>query len=119
MVCAVVFRFHSFIDYYYIRDTVCSVGVVPHSHPYTSVNYGVKYFRHALALDERRARFRPNVWDEATLEREQDLDVDEPAFKFERHLDKMDTDEGRYEPPDRSLCDVLEVWFAGSEGSLL
>ena len=60
------------------RDTVSSVGIIPRTHPYTSVNYAVKHFRHALALDERRARFRPNVWNEPTIEREQDLDVDEP-----------------------------------------
>ena len=58
--------------------SVSSVGIIPQTHPYTSVNYAVKTFCHALALDERRARFRPKTWYEATLERELELDVDEP-----------------------------------------
>lgn len=93
------------------RDTVSSVGIIPRSHPYTSVNYAVKHFRHALALDERRARFRPNVWGEATLEREQDLDVDEPAFRIDTSKPR---DEWVYEPPNRDFCDVQEVWFSGT-----
>lgn len=90
------------------RDTVSSVGIIPRSHPYTSVNYAVKTFRHALALDERRARFRPNTWNEPTLEREQELDVDElpPDSSVPR-------DEREYVPLDRNIVDVEEVWFAG------
>ena len=81
-----------------------SVGIIPRGHPYTSVNYAVKTFRHALALDERRARFRPKTWCEATLERELDLDVDEPDFT--------------YKPLECSLADVEEVWFSGKTCSL-
>ena len=77
----------------------------------------MKHFRHALALDERRARFRPNVWNEPTLEREQELDVDEPDVKSP---DKVSRDDWVYEPPDRDVCDVKEVWFSGkSKGKLL
>ncbi|KAG6914652.1 hypothetical protein DXG01_016110 [Tephrocybe rancida] len=92
-------------------DTVSSIGIIPRSHPYTSVNYAVKHFRHALALDERRARFRPNVWNEPTLEREQELDVDEPDVVFPG--DGVSRDEWVYTPPDRDFCDVQEVWFSG------
>jgi uncharacterized protein (DUF2235 family) len=94
----------------YYRDTVSSVGIIPRAHPYTSVNYAVKYFRHALALDERRARFRPNVWNEPTLEREQELDVDKPDVEFP---DTDSRDDWTYRPPNRDLCDVKEVWFSG------
>jgi uncharacterized protein (DUF2235 family) len=56
------------------RDTVCSVGFIPRYLPFTSGNTGIRYFRHALALDEHRAKFMPNFtkhWDEE----EDDSDV--------------------------------------------
>jgi uncharacterized protein (DUF2235 family) len=93
------------------RDTVSSVGIIPRAHPYTSINYAVKYFRHALALDERRARFRPNVWNEPTLEREQELDVDVPDVEFPAAGSR---DDWTYKPPNRDVCDVKEVWFSGN-----
>ena len=93
-----------------IRDTVSSVGVIPRSHPYTSVNYAVKTFRHALALDERRARFRPKTWYEATLERELDLDVDEPDVVPRGNTLR---DDWVFTPSKRDLADVKEVWFSG------
>ncbi|KAI9439726.1 hypothetical protein H4582DRAFT_1942481 [Lactarius indigo] len=44
------------------RDTVCSVGFIPRELPFTASNTAVRFFRHALALDERRATFRMNHW---------------------------------------------------------
>ncbi|KAG6864427.1 hypothetical protein C0991_009579 [Blastosporella zonata] len=99
------------VEFVGVWDTVSSVGIIPRSHPYTSVNYAVKHFRHALALDERRARFRPNVWNEPTLEREQELDVDEPDVEFPGA--EVSRDDWVYTPPDRDICDVREVWFSG------
>jgi uncharacterized protein (DUF2235 family) len=93
------------------RDTVSSVGMIPQQHPYTSVNYSVKYFRHALALDERRARFRPNMWAEHTVNHEQELDVDFPIPDID--VDKKERVEWQYKPPKRNHADVKEVWFAG------
>ena len=37
-----------------IRDTVNSVGVIPRTLPFTKANDSIRYFRHALSLDERR-----------------------------------------------------------------
>ena len=37
-----------------IRDTVNSVGIIPRRLPFTKVNDSIRYFRHALSLDERR-----------------------------------------------------------------
>jgi uncharacterized protein (DUF2235 family) len=91
------------------RDTVASVGIIPQTHPYTSVNYSVRHFRHALALDERRVRFRPDLWGELTVEREQDLDIDLPAPEEVLVIDN----EWQYTPPKRDHADVKEVWFAG------
>lgn len=76
----------------------------------------MKHFRHALALDERRARFRPNVWNEPTLEREQELDVDEPNVVFPGPGSR---DDWVYTPPDRNVCDVKEVWFSGKTSEMV
>jgi uncharacterized protein (DUF2235 family) len=93
------------------RDTVASVGVVHREHPYTSINYSVKCFRHALALDERRARFRPNMWAEQTEDHEQELDVDFPIPEVD--VDQRRCNKWEYTPPKRNQADVKEVWFAG------
>jgi uncharacterized protein (DUF2235 family) len=93
------------------RDTVSSVGIVPQTHPYTSINYSVKCFRHALALDERRTRFRPNVWGEQTVDREQELDVDIP---IDWEVNRSIPDGWEYKAPIRDQADVKEVWFAGN-----
>lgn len=45
------------------RDTVASVGLIRTAHlPFASSNKIIHTFRHALALDERRARFKANLW---------------------------------------------------------
>lgn len=66
-------------------DTVSSVGWVynPVALQHTSRNPSVKHVRHALAIDERRAFFRQNLWGK--------LDPKDDAIKQ----------------------DVKQVWFAG------
>lgn len=44
------------------RDTVDAVGVISRSLPFTTSNTIIRTFRHALALDEHRAKFRANLW---------------------------------------------------------
>ena len=44
------------------RDTVSSVGLVPRRLPFTTSNTVVHTFRHAVSLDERRAKFKANLW---------------------------------------------------------
>ncbi|CAE6419796.1 unnamed protein product, partial [Rhizoctonia solani] len=44
-------------------DTVNSVGLISHELPFAKSNYVVRYFRHAVALDERRSKFKDNLWD--------------------------------------------------------
>jgi uncharacterized protein (DUF2235 family) len=80
-------------------------------HPYTATNYGIKTFRHALALDERRTRFRPNLWSEVTPGHERDQDVDIPKLKG--IPPNANRDDWAYVPPNRDFADVEEVWFAG------
>lgn len=69
------------------RDTVCSVGVIPHTLPFTNANGAIRYFRHAMALDERRAAYQVNHW----------------------HPGGPHDSEGT----DSEKTDVREVWFAG------
>ena len=69
------------------RDTVCSVGLIPHTLPLTYSNGGVRYFRHAIALDERRAVYQVNHW-------------------YSGNADN-------YDCIDDEKTNVREVWFAG------
>jgi hypothetical protein len=71
------------------RDTVCSVGFIPRQLPFTASNTTVRFFRHALALDERRATFLVNPW-------------------HRRSRDDYHDDQD-----ERPKSDVREVWFAG------
>lgn len=43
------------------RDTVASVGLVPKNLPFTQSNTAIRTFRHALALDEHRVKFKPSL----------------------------------------------------------
>jgi uncharacterized protein (DUF2235 family) len=47
---------------FFHRDTVNAVGLIPRRLPFTTSNKVVKTFRHAVALDERRAKFKANLW---------------------------------------------------------
>jgi uncharacterized protein (DUF2235 family) len=47
-----------------VWDTVKSVGLfVPRKFPNAKLNPDVKYGYQALAIDEKRSKFRPNLWD--------------------------------------------------------
>ncbi|KAJ3524701.1 hypothetical protein NM688_g8517 [Phlebia brevispora] len=51
------------IDFVGVWDTVASVGVLTSKTlPFTTSNTTIKVFRHALSLDEHRAKFRPNLY---------------------------------------------------------
>ncbi|KAL7285026.1 hypothetical protein ACG7TL_000116 [Trametes sanguinea] len=50
------------IDFIGVWDTVSSVGIIPHTLPFTASNTAIRVFRHALSLDERRARFQANLY---------------------------------------------------------
>lgn len=44
------------------RDTVASVGLGAPTLPFNASETFVRTFRHALAIDERRAKFMPSTW---------------------------------------------------------
>ncbi|KAJ4487043.1 hypothetical protein C8J55DRAFT_558127 [Lentinula edodes] len=58
------------IDFLGLWDTVGSVGIIPKRLPFTSSNISVRCFRHALSLDEHRARFVPGLWDHSLPNRQ-------------------------------------------------
>ncbi|KAG8974052.1 hypothetical protein FRC05_007968 [Tulasnella sp. 425] len=59
------FSIHCHIEFLGVWDTVASVGIITSKNlPLTANNKLIKTFRQALALDERRTKFRPNPWHE-------------------------------------------------------
>ena len=73
------------------RDTVSSLGAIRgRSLPVATASTNARTFRHALSLDERRARFQVHSWKEKRIDR----------------LNHHDTTNHRTE------TDVEEVWFA-------
>jgi uncharacterized protein (DUF2235 family) len=51
------------IEFMGVWDTVASVGVIMgKTLPFTNSNSAIKTFRHALSLDEHRAKFRPTTY---------------------------------------------------------
>ncbi|KDN51574.1 hypothetical protein RSAG8_00119, partial [Rhizoctonia solani AG-8 WAC10335] len=51
------------IEFMGVWDTVSSVGlIIPRHLPFTKSNPIVKTFRHAVSLDERRAKFKHHLW---------------------------------------------------------
>ncbi|KAI0640162.1 hypothetical protein C8Q77DRAFT_114336 [Trametes polyzona] len=127
------------IDFIGVWDTVASVGIVPHTLPFTSSNRAIRVFRHAVALDERRARFQANLYQYPTKKdlehgtKPGDMPKSDTEYatpnaipgepkvkknkkpKSERKLQRKyerlfnSTDDCDHE----YTTDVLEVWFAG------
>jgi uncharacterized protein (DUF2235 family) len=116
------------------RDTVDSVGIIPRRLPFSMSNTIVRTFRHAIALDERRAKFKPSFWAKLS-HKESHLSytdqADERREKREQarktHSKKSSKDgkeghdtknclvslENRYSAVKHAPTDVEEVWFAG------
>lgn len=106
------------------RDSVGSIGVGIPPIPFDSKNTTIKYFRHALSLDERRCRFKANVW----MQYEVDSKEDSPGHtRTDRRKatgaikDELingiehSTKEHKHHPTD-----IKEVWFSGCHsGSFL
>jgi Uncharacterized alpha/beta hydrolase domain (DUF2235) len=76
----------------HVRDTVNSVGLIPRRLPFTTSNTIVRTFRHAVSLDEHRAKFKANLWNrpnatEAKLgvEGQKPAVVEHPSRKPQAH----------------------------------
>ncbi|KAF8338078.1 uncharacterized protein EI90DRAFT_3013398 [Cantharellus anzutake] len=122
------------IEFIGVWDTVSSVGaIIPRVLPFSSDNHITKTFRHAVSLDEHRAKFRSNTW-HLTVDPEHEDEENRPdagifrtlwrKFKrFEEEVtrsdeedvvnverEELDREGGLF---DRPPTDVREVWFAG------
>ncbi|KAF9039699.1 hypothetical protein BDZ89DRAFT_981890 [Hymenopellis radicata] len=104
------------IEFIGVWDTVNSVGLIPKRLPFTTSNTIVRTFRHAVSLDERRAKFKPNLWNRPN-EKEKTLSIsDQKAPHPKRHLSKQKSQhlmERRYDRDPAQPTDIDEVWFAG------
>ncbi|KAJ7726440.1 hypothetical protein DFH07DRAFT_237077 [Mycena maculata] len=105
------------IEFVGVWDTVNSVGLIPRRLPFTTSNTIVKTFRHALSLDERRAKFKPNLWNRPN-DKEKTLSISDqkieqakrphPTKKMSQHLMERKYGRDRTQPTD-----IDEVWFTG------
>ncbi|KAK7037246.1 hypothetical protein VNI00_011237 [Paramarasmius palmivorus] len=117
------------VEFMGVWDTVGSVGLImTRTLPFTNANKGIKTFRHALSLDERRAKFKPNLFhrpppgpdlSKASTEAEDFINRKRNSLvSLLKHRKKGDAKESKLsrividndESPD---TDVLEVWFSG------
>ena len=111
------------------RDTVCSVGLVPRTLPFTASNTSIRFFRHAISLDEHRAKFKANYYHLRHPDDEKGLKpgvmpgsnqrFPHPHRKNHQHHKSKREFEEEYDDGLRET-DVREVWFAGCHcGNLL
>jgi hypothetical protein len=118
------------IEFVGVWDTVSSVGIVPRTLPFTASSTSMRYFRHAISLDERRAKFKPNYYH---LQRPDNQKGTKPGemprsnqsswlsrcynkHHHRCHKDKVLSDE-EYDD-GATATDVLEVWFAGCHSDI-
>lgn len=127
------------LEFVGVWDTVDSVGIVPRRLPFTTSNTIIRTFRHAVSLDEHRAKFKANLWNwpsardikistpkssplssrkntvDSSVYRSQHIIHEvtsgiEWSPEDERHLQKM---EELHALPAAQHTDIEEVWFAG------
>ncbi|KAJ7483420.1 hypothetical protein FB451DRAFT_1393527 [Mycena latifolia] len=128
------------IEFLGVWDTVNSVGLIPRRLPFTTSNTIVRTFRHAVSLDERRAKFKANLWNypndwEKTLGTHSRPETPTlptlPKHRYTLPFPKFKTPFRTSSTPDDDMeqekfetayahhhtkshkTDVLEVWFAG------
>ncbi|KAI0288164.1 hypothetical protein B0F90DRAFT_1812849 [Multifurca ochricompacta] len=89
------------IDFIGVWDTVCSVGLIPRALPFTANNDAVRYFRHAISLDEHRTKLG-----------EMPRSNQRHPYYHSGHK-RHDNDHKETEEDGSWGTDVLEVWFAG------
>ena len=107
------------------RDTVCSVGIVPRTLPFTASNTSIRYFRHAISLDEHRAKFKANYYHLRHADDEKGTKLGEmprsnqrhPYFHrrshHQHHKSKMQSESDDEHDEGLTETNVKEVWFAG------
>ncbi|KAF9262999.1 hypothetical protein L218DRAFT_959827 [Marasmius fiardii PR-910] len=111
------------VEFIGVWDTVSSVGVIMgKTLPFTNSNSAVRTFRHAVSLDERRVKFKANLYhrptasgDDAGFTSKQRKRGFLSLFRKAKNSRKRLQDDI---PPEDPSPDVLEVWFAGCHGDV-
>ncbi|KIO06148.1 hypothetical protein M404DRAFT_495980 [Pisolithus tinctorius Marx 270] len=122
------------VEFVGVWDTVQSTGIlVSRSLPFTDSNTFVTTFRHALSLDEHRAKFRPNLYHRPMKNQKPSLAQKVTSgvtrvfnlLRGKHHVSSEGdnpAENGTSEPgPERPALpetDVLEVWFAGCHSDI-
>ncbi|TFK63857.1 hypothetical protein BDN72DRAFT_902059 [Pluteus cervinus] len=125
------------IEFIGVWDTVDSVGLIPHRLPFTTSNTIVGTFRHAVSLDEHRAKFKANLWNRPDAAEVTFSETDQEIEKFKKETAELAKQNGGKKPPARTanslrphdpaqkkfeadyatdrtaVTDIEEVWFAG------
>ncbi|TDL28059.1 hypothetical protein BD410DRAFT_761386 [Rickenella mellea] len=112
------------IDFVGVWDTVASVGITNRELPFVGNNHAIRVFRHAIALDEHRAKFMPNFYHaiqtETTVVATGPAAAEAPgasangAPKMHRHRSESQAWEEAINAQCGITTDALEVWFAGA-----
>ncbi|KAK7681353.1 hypothetical protein QCA50_015444 [Cerrena zonata] len=100
------------IEFVGVWDTVASVGLFTgRTLPFISTNDGIKTFRHALSLDEHRAKFRPNCYHRHLPAAGNTA----PGWYIKRLLRKLFPCKRKktVTKATKPETDCVEVWFAG------
>ncbi|KAJ7755772.1 hypothetical protein B0H14DRAFT_413606 [Mycena olivaceomarginata] len=105
------------IEFVGVWDTVNSVGLIPKRLPFTTSNTIVRTFRHAVSLDEHRAKFKPNLWNRPN-DKEKLISISDQKLHQHQHphpTKKMSQRmmEHKYARDPTQPTDIEEVWFAG------
>ena len=97
--------------------------MIPYTLPLIVSNTSIRYFRHALSLDERRARFKASYWHRLQDSNQKGTKVGETPRSNRRHPhyhsshdhDHKMSPKKKHRP---SATDVREVWFAGCHSGM-
>ncbi|KAG2037506.1 hypothetical protein BDR03DRAFT_956759 [Suillus americanus] len=114
------------IEFVGVWDTVSSVGIIPKRLPFTASNSSIKYFRHAISLDEHRVRFKPNHCIRPTEEhKKRGVQRDHMPRSIRRHVpDLQELKHGKGSPDSEATKkshhrhesqDEMEQRFASTE----
>ncbi|KAH0586678.1 hypothetical protein H2248_007895 [Termitomyces sp. 'cryptogamus'] len=103
------------IEFIGVWDTVNSVGLIPRRLPFTTSNTIVRTFRHAISLDERRAKFKANLWNRPNdKEAKMGIKGQTPdVSEHQQHDHSPIKKTFQYADHPERATDVEEVWFAG------
>ncbi|KAF8491994.1 hypothetical protein F5888DRAFT_1619394 [Russula emetica] len=109
------------IEFIGVWDTVCSVGIMPRTLPFTRSNTSIRHFRHAISLDEHRARFKANHYHLRGPDDEKGIKPGEmpqsnhrfPHYHRKNHQHNHKSKFNEEDDDGLTETDVKEVWFAG------